>query len=44
VEDVRPFVVPKFEESIAQLRNALVAQRRAAYLAELRSAAKITRP
>jgi peptidyl-prolyl cis-trans isomerase C len=44
VEDVRPFVVPKFEESIAQLRNALVTQRRAAYLAELRSAAKITRP
>jgi peptidyl-prolyl cis-trans isomerase C len=33
VEDVRPFVVPKFEESIAQLRFALVAQRRAAYLA-----------
>jgi peptidyl-prolyl cis-trans isomerase C len=44
VEDVRPFVVPKFEDSIPQLRTALVAQRRAAYLAELRSAAKITRP
>lgn len=44
VEDVRPFVIPKFEDSIGQLRTALVAQRRAAYLAELRLAAKITRP
>ncbi len=44
LEAVRPFVVPKFEESIGQLRNALVAQRRAAYLVELRAAAKIATP
>lgn len=44
LEQVRPFVVPKFEESIDQLRTALVAQRRTAYLVQLRSTAKITRP
>lgn len=44
VEDVRPFVIPQFEESIGQLRTALVTQRRAAYLDQLRAAAKISRP
>jgi len=44
VEDVRPFVPPKFEESTNQLRASLVQQRRAAYLTQLREAAKISRP
>lgn len=44
VEDVRPFVPPKFEDSTAQLRTSLVQQRRAAYLTQLREAAQITRP
>jgi peptidyl-prolyl cis-trans isomerase C len=44
VEDVRPFVPPKLEESTNQLRASLVQQRRAAYLAQLREAAKISRP
>lgn len=44
VEDTRPFVPPKFEDSTNQLRASLVQQRRAAYLTQLREAAKITRP
>lgn len=44
VEDVRPFVPPKFEDSTVQLRTSLVQQRRAAYLTQLREAAQVTRP
>jgi len=41
VEDTRPFKLPRYEDSIEQLRASLVQQRRTAYLTELRKAAKI---
>jgi peptidyl-prolyl cis-trans isomerase C len=44
VENIRPFVIPKFEETLEQLRASLVQQRRAAYLAQLRASANISRP
>jgi peptidyl-prolyl cis-trans isomerase C len=44
VENIRPFVTPKFEESLEQLRASLLQQRRAAYLAQLRASANISRP
>jgi peptidyl-prolyl cis-trans isomerase C len=44
VENTRPFVPPKMEESTEQLRASLVQQRRSAYLTQLREAAKISRP
>lgn len=44
VEDTRAFTPPRYEESLDQLRASLVQQRRAAYLTELRKAAKIERP
>jgi peptidyl-prolyl cis-trans isomerase C len=44
VENIRPFVMPKFEESVVALRTSLLAQRRNAYLTQLRASAKIQRP
>ena len=44
VENIRPFVTPQFEDSLEQLRASLVQQRRAAYLAQLRASANISRP
>jgi peptidyl-prolyl cis-trans isomerase C len=44
VENIRPFVIPQFEESLEQLRASLVQQRRATYLAQLRASANISRP
>lgn len=43
VEDTRPFKLPKYEESVEQLRASLIQQRRVAYINDLRKAAKITR-
>jgi peptidyl-prolyl cis-trans isomerase C len=44
VENIRPFVIPKLEETLEQLRASLVQQRRAAYLAQLRASTNISRP
>jgi peptidyl-prolyl cis-trans isomerase C len=44
VENFRPFVIPKFEEALEQLRGSLVKQQRAAYMAQLRTSANISRP
>ena len=41
VEDKRPFQVPKFEESLPQLRQALVQQRRIQLLEQLAKSANI---
>lgn len=43
VEEIRPFKVPSYEESVEQLRASLIQQRRLAYINELRKSAKITR-
>jgi peptidyl-prolyl cis-trans isomerase C len=44
VENIRSYVMPKFEESVVALRTSLLAQRRNAYLTQLRASAKIQRP
>jgi parvulin-like peptidyl-prolyl isomerase len=42
VEDKRNFKVPSFEESQERIRNGLLQNERANYLAGLKAAAKIT--
>lgn len=44
VENVRPYTPPRFEDTQVQLRTSLLQQRRAAYVAQLRAAARVEVP
>jgi peptidyl-prolyl cis-trans isomerase C len=44
VDDVRPFKIPSFEEARPQIRQALLVQRRQAFVDGLLKGANIQRP